>query len=1155
MVLNHIQLKDIIKNKMLLDQMPLAFFFKDRDGKYLGANRKYLDAINLEDEEKLIGFTDFDLVSEEDAKYFEDADSLVLTGATYEVRTPIHEKENNHYHVATTKVPLYDGNRVVGLVGMFHDLGPQELQILDEYKTGESLLKEKMLNGINSAVFIIDSESNSLIRTNTIGDFILAKCDENDKSTLLFDKTWGVKTSNGLKSLEVVGIKNSIYLDSLNGYFTLTYGEIEWEDKKAYIRYVNDVTQLIDGERDAQLMLSQLNVALAHSNLIYFDYNLKTGLVHTSEYAQESLLLGDNLENFPDNEQVKRVIYPECFDLYKSSFEAVKSGFKDYVNFESMSLFGDKEYRWRDIKMSAIYDNEGHRNKIIITGSDLDRYKKLEARLQTILANNHIGSWEFDIEHDLILMNGEPSSINLFSVNEIPLEESFKVVNKEDLPLYKKMFQDIKDGFERSSAEYRANKSGESYEWYHSEITVLKKEKGISSMAIGSSRKITKLKLAEKKYNDDMNFLRLRNESHLIYCLMNLSTNEIITFSSTNNKLHEFGQDNLIAKFYSTLSSQKDIDNIRENFTKDLMENFRKGINTTNKTFRLVLINKLTYLKLTMKVIENPETLDLMCFISGEDVDIEVKTQQMLQISADQNYELFTRMDFANDELIARANKDSIFNFDDNVSILTIKEGLDRFIKTLNVTQDRMDNLEQYFNERLKSNNPFYTVFTVKDKDGIEYIKRSKVFYIDKERRVFGEFWDDITEIQRENEFNNKQLADALELAQSANNAKTTFLSSMSHDIRTPLNAIIGMNNLALDDINNKEQVEESLKIIKDSSAHLMSLINDILDLSRIENNKIAFNILPYNAYDILNEIANRMKGLLLNKNQQLVTDFEIHDASIMVDKAMSCRIIENIINNSSKFSDLNTSIYLTVRDFKSINDKYSKWIITIRDEGVGMNQEELDNVFNPFYRSSFSIINNIEGTGLGLAIVKKNLAEVGGKIRMESVTGVGTKTIIETPIRMQSEKDKRVQSTILKVTEITNGDLLSGKKVLLVEDNKVNMLLASKILDKFNIVCTKEYNGKDALERFKNSPPGSFDCILTDIMMPVMDGLKMAKEIRAIDTEEAKIIPIIAMTANAFFNDVRDCLASGMNAHLAKPIDIDELKIILLKYIKYSEN
>jgi signal transduction histidine kinase/PAS domain-containing protein/ActR/RegA family two-component response regulator len=1147
----HIQLKDILNNKVLLYHLPLALFFKDRDGKYLGANRKYLDAINLEEEEKLIGFTDFDLVSEEDAQYFDEADSLVLTGATYEVRTPIHEKENNHYHVATTKIPLYEGNRVVGLVGMFHDLGPQELQILDEYKTGEALLKEKILNGINSAIFILDIESESLIRANIIGDKILAKCDEKDKSKLLFDLSWGMKTANKENDIAAISIKNSTYIESLNGYFTLTYGEIEWEDKKAYIRYINDVTQLIDGERDAQLMLSQLNLALSHSNLIFFDYSLKTGITHTSEYAQEILLIDDNLVNFPDNEQVKRIINPEHFDLYKSSFEIVKSGLKDYVNFESMTLFGDKEYRWRDIKISAIYDNEGRRNKIIITGSDLDRYKKLESRLHTILANNNIASWEFDIERDLILLNSDILDLDILSEQEIPLEMAFNALYKDDLPNYKKMFQDIKDGAESSSSEYRLMTKNDEFVWFHSEITVLKKLNGISSIAIGSSRNINKLKLAEKRYNDDMTFLRLRNESQLIYCLMNLSTNQVIAFSSTNDKLQEYGQDNLLEKFYSTLSSQDDINYFKENFSNNLQDNFSKGINSTTKVLKLFLFNKLMYIKLSMKVIQNPETLDLMCFISGEDVDIEVKTQQMLQLSADQNYELSTRLDFPNDEMIVHANKDSIFNFDGKLSVFTIKEGLDRFIKPLNVTQERMDNLEQYFHDKLKSNNPAFSVFTVKDDDGIEYIKRSKIIYIDKENSVFGEFWDDITEVQRQNEIRNKQLANALVFAQSANSAKTIFLSSMSHDIRTPLNAIIGMNNLALEDINNKEQVEESLNIIRDSSKHLLSLINDILDLSRIESNKIAFNIQPYNAYDILNESSNRMKVILSKKKQHLITDFKINNPLVLVDKAMSCRIIENIINNSSKFSDVDKNIYLTVSDVVSDNDKYNKWTIVLRDDGVGMNKEELDNVFNPFYRTNHSIVNNIEGTGLGLAIVKKNLAEIGGEIKIESSEGVGTTITIETPIKIQSDNDTLVNDIVFKGSDKKNDILLSGKRVLLVEDNKINMLLASKILDKFNIIITKEYNGKDALERFKNSPSGYFDCILTDIMMPIMDGITMVKEIREYEGKSSKSIPIIAMTANAFVSDIRECLACGMNAHLSKPIDVDELKFILLKHIK----
>jgi signal transduction histidine kinase/CheY-like chemotaxis protein/PAS domain-containing protein len=1149
----HIQLEDIIKNKSFLDQIPLAFFIKDKEGRYIGANHKYLSAINLETEEELLGYTDYDLVTEEDADYFYEADSLVLTGATYEVRTPIHEIENNHYHVSTTKIPVYKDDKIVGLVGMFHDIGPQELQILDEYKTGESLVREKILNGLNSAVFIIDSESHFLIRANTIGHKLLTKCNEKDKEKLLFDNSWGINTSNDTKDLKTISIKNSKYIDSIKGYFTLTYGEIDWEDRKADIRYVNDVTQLIEGEKDAQLTLAQLNIALAHSKLIYFDYNINTDMTTTTKYAQSSMLIAEKFSNFPYNPEVKRIIHPDYFELYKTSFETVKSGLKDYVHFESLTLFKNTEYRWRDIKMSAIYDNEGHRDRIIITGIDIERYKQLETRVKTILSNNDLGAWEFDLENDLIIReNSFGDEIN--KSYEIPLKETFKDIHKDDLENFKNMFEMIKKGDTKSSSDYRAINYDGKYEWFHSELSVFKNENGKAILAIGSSRNVTMLKLAEKRYNDEMTFLRLRNESQLIYCLINLTKVEIVTFSSTDKKLQMAFVDDLVEKLYTKLSPNDTKEDAKAFFVKDLKDKFKKGVTSTTKTVRVVLTDKLIYLKLTMKVIQNPETLDLMCFLSGENVDMEVKTQQMLQISSDQNYELFTRMDFENDEMIARANNNSTFNFNANEGPLSIREGLNRVIKTLNVSQERMDNLEEHFNELLADTNSAYTIFKVKNDDGVELIKRSKLIYIDKEHRVFGEFWDDITELQRENEYRNKQLADALVVAQSANDAKTVFLSSMSHDIRTPLNAIIGMNNIALEDINNKEQVKESLEIIKDSSAHLLSLINDILDLSRIESNKRVFNIQPHNAFDILNELIRRMNVLLLKKNQKIITDFNIKNPNIMIDKPLASRMIENVLTNSSKFSGDNTNIYFSIHDKVTTNDKYNNWLITIRDEGVGMTKEELDNVFNPFFRSNNSIINNIEGTGLGLAIVKKNLAEISGTIRMESEYGVGTTTYIETPIRIQAEADKITNALGQDCRIPGNLEMLKNKRILVVEDNKVNMLLATKVLEKFGIIVTKEYDGKEALKRFKSSPAGYFDCILSDVKMPIMDGFEMTRNIRALESEEAKNIPIIAMTANAFVSDVRDCLAAGMDAHLSKPIDVEALKILLLKFLNKQE-
>lgn len=1144
-----IQIKDVLRNKAVFENLPLAIFYKDRDGKYLGANSKFLRAISFETEEELIGLDDFDFISRDDAEYFQEADSIVFTGATYEVRTPIHEMQHKHYHVSTTKVPLYEGNLVVGLIGMFHDLKPQELQILDEYKTGEALLKDKIINGINSAVFIIDIESNEILRSNKIGDQILKNCDENDKYNLLYDKSWGAEDDSDISGVSdndtITSNKQNVsYFESIDRYLTLSYKKIDWDDRQAYIRYINDVTELVNGEKNNQLTMKQLDKALAHANLIYFNYDIKSKLIHVNKAGKESLDL-DFGEEFVTFEKTFEIFHPEFIDAYKESFYRILSGRNDYISFDSKIKFKTDGYSWREVKMSAIYDDESSRTKIIITCNDINRFKKLESRFITILDKNNITSWEYNIEKDEITMNK-----NLFNVitdyQVEPREFYRKKIHPDDLKIFDGIFEEIKNGAMQASGEYRSRPNKKSdWLWSHTEMTFLEKENKDMNIALGSSRDITKFKLAEKRYQDELSFQKIRNSSQLIYAIVNITKdNKILEFSSTDDRIASIDKSELIDRFYASIIDEKVSHDIQENYVKTLSSNFQKGISENQKTLRMNIFGKRLYIKLKFTIIQNPETNDLMAFVGGENVDLDVKNEQMLKLSSDQSYELFTRMDFTNDEMIAHRTDDSFYQFEGHTLVTSIEDSLMDLSIALNVPFQRAQNLEGVYNNMLEKKDSAITIFKLKNEKGEERIKRAKIIRIEGEPRVFAEFWDDITELTKENEDRNKELAEALEFAQSANIAKTTFLSAMSHDIRTPLNAIIGMNDLALDNIDDKQQVLQSLNIIKDSSRHLLSLINDILDMSRIESNKIVFNNLPYDAREVLNEIFDRMRALMNQKNQNLEVDLDIKNPFIIFDKVVFSKILENVINNSIKFSPERATIKVGVQDIESTDDsKYNQWKIIIEDNGIGMDEEGLENAFNPFYRASTSDVNNIEGTGLGLPIVKKNLAIMGGTINMESELSKGTKTIIEVPFKTQDCNKSKKEVVHKKHSETRYKKVLANHNGLLIEDNKVNMLLASKILDKFKLTYDMEYNGQDGLDKYLNSEPGTYDFILTDIQMPVMDGYDMVRAIRSSEKADSKSIPIIAMTANAFLEDIKRCMDCGMNAHIAKPIEVDDFK------------
>lgn len=1141
---NKIQLNDILNHKNILEELPLSIFIKDNNGKYLFVNDRFLKALNVDSSNDILYKTDFDFIDYDTASIFALIDESVLRGKKYNTNYPLSIDKNKVDHVSTTKIPLYHCDEIVGLLGIFFDFDNEEMSVFNHFKDSEAFLRESIFNGFNGAIFVTDRVSNKLIRANDFGQNLLTLSNTEDTYKLLQDISWCKNNS-----VNSVNSTDAIYFDSLDKYLTLSAQFVEWEGIDANIRYVFDVTKIIKGEKNNQLTLKQLDKALTHLKLIYFEYILEDNLLHINPIGCEALGVEETITNYPEYFIKNGLVHPDYQDLYRSSFFKIKSGEVDYINCEVIMNIKGVGYTWSDIKISAIYDDEGKRIKLVITISDLNRYKKLEQRFGTILRNNDIDTWEYDINNDEILILDNPMGINA-GVTRFPLQISTEKINQNDVENYLDMFKSIKNGAFQASSEYRVKDNNDYEQWYHSELTKLVNAKGIAKVALGSSRNITNYKEAEKRYQEELTFQNLRNTNQLLYAFVNLETLEVQNFSSSNNNLKRIPKDEIIKQFYHYIVGNRQKVEYYKYLKNELIENYKKGVYSLQRIIKLKPKDKAISVKLRMRVIENPNTKELMCFATGEDVDIEVKTQELLNVSAEQNYELFLRIDFANEEVLAFRNKVCKIDLPIGINVLTIDQTLALLGKNFSPALREKKSLEVYFKSQLNGNDSVYTIHRGKYENGVEYVKRSRLVVLDERNRVYCDFWDDITDIEVQNEARNKELADALNLAKSANASKTKFLSSMSHDIRTPLNAIIGMNDLALEDIDNKQQLIESLTIIKNSSAHLLDLINDILDMSRIESSKIVYNVTLQSLTTVVTDLLNRLKPIYSKKKQHIDLNMNVKKAFVYIDKPVVTRVLENIINNSIKFSPNNSTITINVYDNFDKEAKLNIYSFEVIDQGIGMSEDELENVFNPFFRSNNKLVNNVEGSGLGLAIAKRHIDEIGGNIKIESNVGHGTKIIIS--VALKSNRKCNINTINKNSNEVDFGSIkLSGKTVLLVEDNKINMLLAKKLISKFGISIVEAYNGQEGLSLFRNSIFGKFDAIITDIQMPYMDGLEMSRKIRALDKVDAKSIPIIAMTANAFLSDIRNCYNSGINAHIAKPINNSELYNILVQYLK----
>ena len=383
---------------------------------------------------------------------------------------------------------------------------------------------------------------------------------------------------------------------------------------------------------------------------------------------------------------------------------------------------------------------------------------------------------------------------------------------------------------------------------------------------------------------------------------------------------------------------------------------------------------------------------------------------------------------------------------------------------------------------------------------------------------------------------------EALQTAENANKAKTDFLSNMSHDIRTPMNAIIGMTSLIRHDAGNKAKVIEYADKIDISSQHLLGIINDVLDMSKIEAGKTVFKYTDFSILDFITELNTIFHSQIDEKNQTLTIIKEnIRHEWVNGDKVHLMQIFSNLVSNAVKYTQKGGKIQFLVEECETKSSVYAKYRFLVSDNGIGISADFKETIFDAFTRAESSVTNKIQGTGLGMAITKNLVEAMGGTIDVESELGQGS--CFEVLIDLRIAEDRSVSSTVQEEKNEQNDNIFQGMRFLCAEDNELNAEILTELLKIEGAECTICENGEEILKTFEKSAPGDYDMILMDVQMPVMNGYEATKAIRRSSHELAKKIPIIAMTANAFSEDIQHSLAAGMNAHVSKPVEMRVLE------------
>ena len=537
--------------------------------------------------------------------------------------------------------------------------------------------------------------------------------------------------------------------------------------------------------------------------------------------------------------------------------------------------------------------------------------------------------------------------------------------------------------------------------------------------------------------------------------------------------------------------------------------------------------------------------LGRVCLATTDITDSVREQQSMLNVVA-YTFELMAFID-VNDGRVTMYTRQTVL---ENLSPY-ILEGYRELVKNITdfyITSHIEEENEQYFDlgnmmKRLEEKPSGYDfVLPYQSENGLRY-KQVNVLWGDRGHRRVCMVRADVTDMLAAEREAKDALQEALALAEKANRAKSEFLSSMSHDIRTPMNAVIGMTSLALANLDEKERVKDCLQKISSSSKYLLSLINDILDMSKIERSKIMLNRMQISMPEMLKELSAMMEpqaevnGLAFSMEAR-----EIRHQNFYGDKLRINQILINILSNAIKFTPKGGRVeFLAEETDRGCKDGQVCYRFTISDTGIGMTEEFVEHIFEPFSRNTNTV--GIEGTGLGLSITKGLVDLMDGKIWVKSRQNEGSVFCVEIICETMQGEAAVKQDGDGEPERQDDAQILTGRCFLVAEDNAINSEILCELLKMYGARSVVMTDGIQAVEEFQRAEPGTYDAVLMDIRMPRMNGYDAARAIRRMAKEDAGTIPIIAMTANAFAEDVQEALEAGMNAHVAKPIDVKILR------------
>lgn len=717
-----------------------------------------------------------------------------------------------------------------------------------------------------------------------------------------------------------------------------------------------------------------------------------------------------------------------------------------------------------------------------------------------------------------------------------------QTIHPDDLERVKEVFKEIDVGKKTAEIEYRILVD-EVYHWFLYHFQSVYGEKGERIKVVVSRTDITPRKEMELEYQRHLNAMFFNHRDTLFSCRMNLTKNRVMEFYTVQDILRDklfisFAVNEMmeaLGAFVTPIYRKR----CQEKFSREnLIDEFNEGNYTVSYEISYFVGAEVRWAECVAEMAKEPGNSDIDTIFYVTDVSYRRIIELVIDSAANHDYDYLTFVYGKSKRYVHYTwLVPESFSFQEGYDSYLLKYFLEHQIDEREkvMEQVKWDVIE----ENLRQNGEHIVFFSLYSKSGKKKRKKLQFFYIDDGEELILVSQSDVTDIYEAEQAHQIALTKALVEAKEANAAKTDFLARMSHDIRTPMNAIIGITALALDETDNPAAMEDNLTKINSASHFLLGLINDILDMTKIEDGSVELNREPYSYEDFIGSLRTMFEPLCRERELTLSIQKAEKGVTVMTDKIRLNQIFFNVLSNAVKYTSRGGSVSYYEENTHVENGCIIKDFI-VQDTGVGMSEEFQKRMFQPFAQESNEMTAEVQGTGLGLSITKSLTELMGGILTIESELGKGTKVIIHLELDIATEEELALVKKKKKGNE--GEEVLEGKRILLVEDHPINTEIAKRILEKKGLIVFCAENGRVGVEKFSSSNEGFFNVILMDIRMPVMTGLEATKAIRALDRSDAGSIPIIAMTANAYDEDVKLSKEAGMNYHLSKPIQPDKL-------------